>query len=57
MLYISRKIGWTFAFIFFVLMLGMYFWPNMTRPFVGYIVLVGDATFKSVLDIVQYVLS
>jgi len=57
MLYLSRKIGWTFAFIFFIIVMGMFFWPETTRPLVGYAVYVGDNIFRNVLNIVKYIIS
>ena len=57
MLYLSRKIGWSLAIIFFIIAMGMYFWPDSTRPIIGYAVSMTDSMVRNFLDLIKYLLS
>jgi len=49
--------AWVFAIVFFILAIGMYFNPEITRPIVGSLVSIGDQTADNMLKFLKVVLS
>jgi hypothetical protein len=56
-LYMSRRIGWTLAIVFFVAAFGLYFYPETTRPIVGAAVAIGDQVTEGLLGATKSILS
>jgi hypothetical protein len=56
-LYMSRRIAWTLALLFFVISFGMYFYPDTTRPIVGAAVSIGGQVTEGLLGATKAVLS
>jgi hypothetical protein len=56
-LYMSRRIGWTLAILFFVATFGLYVYPETTRPIVGAAVAIGGQVTEGLLGATKAVLS
>jgi hypothetical protein len=56
-LYLSRKLGWTFALIFGAIAVGLYMYPNTAHPVVGAMASVGDRAATNLLNVLRTILS
>jgi hypothetical protein len=55
--YLSRRVGWILAVVFFFLAIGMFMAPDTTGPVVGAMVTIGDRAIGDILETLKHVLS